>query len=205
MKYTIAKILTLTSIIVLTGCAAVYQPINPQSLSYTSLDLQDGIGFSYKYDVLRERGNKRYAKKEFLNRIKLIAVKVTNNSDTVINIGKNAAFYSDQHQVLPIDPMQVKETIKQIVPSYIPYILLTFVNLYISDGSGTTRIPIGLALGPIFTVSNLTKAGSSNKILLRELNKFNLLNKDIEKGETVYGIIGIRDNSYGQLSVKMTE
>ncbi|MDQ3535576.1 MAG: hypothetical protein M3421_08120, partial [Bacteroidota bacterium] len=54
MKNSISKILTFTLVIILSGCAATYRPIDPPSLNYNSHDFQDGIGFSYKYDVLRE-------------------------------------------------------------------------------------------------------------------------------------------------------
>ncbi len=207
MKKTISKILTFTFVIILSGCAATYKPINPPTLNYNSHDLQDGIWLSYKYDVLREKGNRKYAKKEDKKGVKLIAIKITNNTDTVINVGKDAAFYSGQNQIFPMEPMAIKESIKQIVPGYLPYLLLTFTNLYVTKSTyysvTTETYPIGLVLGPTITIGNMAVAGSANKNMLNELYDYNILSRDIQKGETVYGIIGVRDMGYIPISVKM--
>ena len=172
-------------------------------MNYNSHDFQDGVGISYKYDVLRERGNKKYANKETKKGVKLIAVKITNNTDSVINVGRDVAFYSGQSQLFPIEPMAIKESIKQIVPGYLPYLLLTFTNLYVAIGTSTETYPIGLVLGPAITIGNMAMAGSANKNMLNELYEYNILSRDIQKGETVYGIIGIRDIGYSPISVKM--
>ena len=203
MKKLISKALVLTSAILLVGCAATYKPINPPSVNYNSHDLQDGIGLSYKYDILREKGNKKYAKKENKKGIRLIAVKVTNNTDSVINIGRDAIFYSGQNQIFPIEPMAIKNSLKQFVPGYLPYLLLTFTNLYITNGSTTETYPIGLLLGPGITFGNMAVAGSANTKMLNELNEYDMLNMDIQKDETVYGIIGIRDMGYSPITIKM--
>nr|MDQ3394479.1 hypothetical protein [Bacteroidota bacterium] len=190
-------------VIILSGCAATYRPIDPPSLNYNSHDFQDGIGFSYKYDVLREKGNKKYAKKEDKKGIKLIAVKVTNNTDTVINIGRDAAFYSGQNQIFPMEPMAVKESIKQIVPGYLLYLLLTFLQLNVSSGDSGDSYPIGIIIGPGITIGNMAMAVTANKNMLTELYEYNILNKDIQKGETVYGIIGVRDMGFNPITIKI--
>jgi hypothetical protein len=46
-------------------------------------------------------------------------------------------------------------------------------------------------------------AGASNKKLYEELTVYNLLNKDIKSGETVYGIIGLKDTGYVPITVKI--
>jgi len=38
--------------------------------------------------------------------------------------------------------------------------------------------------------------------MLNELYQYNILRRDIQKGETVYGIIAVRDLGYSPLSVK---
>ena len=203
MKKTISNLLFVTIVVVLSGCAASYRQVNPPTIHYNSHDLQDGIGFSYKYDVLRERGNKKYANKENKKGVKLIAVKITNNTDSVINIGRDVAFYSGNNQIFPMEPMAIKESLKQFVPGYLPYLLLTFTNLYVTNGNTTETYPIGLVLGPAITVGNMAMAGSANKNMLNELNEYYLMSKDIQKGETIYGIIGVRDIGYIPISVKM--
>jgi hypothetical protein len=46
-------------------------------------------------------------------------------------------------------------------------------------------------------------AGGANQNFLKELNTFNLINKTIKPGETVYGIIGIRDIGYNPINIKV--
>jgi len=195
----------ITIVIFFGGCAASYRPINPPLLNYTAHDSKDGIGLSYKYDVLIERGNKRYAKKEDKKGIRLIAVKVTNNTDTTINVGRDVVFYSEQNQMFLMEPMAIKNSIKQITPSYLPYLLLTFVNFYVTNGSTTQTYPIGLILGPGITIGNMAVAGTANTKMLNELMQYYILNRDIKKGETVYGIIGVRDMGYNPISVRLRE
>lgn len=208
MKKQITKFLAFGIVVVLSACAASYKPIKPPTVSYNSHDLQDGVEFSYKYDVLRESGNNKYAKKETKKGIKLVAVKITNNTVSELIIGRDIAFYSGQSQIFPMEPLVIKQSIKQIVPGYLFYLLLTPVNLTVtktsSNGHNDTEMyPVGLGLGPAITFGNMLVAGSANKNMLNELMEFNILNRDIQPGETVYGIIGIRDMGYVPLTIKM--
>jgi len=206
MKTSILNFLILTGIIFLSACAASFSPINPPSLNYDSHDSQDGIELSYQYDALRSRGNKKYANKEAKKGVKLIAVKLTNNTDSVINVGRDMVFYSGRNQIFPVAPLVIKESIKQIVPAYLPYMLLTFLNLYITpENEPTETYRVGLALGPGITAINMLVAASANQALLDELSYYNIINQDIEAGETVYGILGVRDMGYSPISVKMLE
>ncbi|MBX2841830.1 MAG: hypothetical protein KTR26_08655 [Flammeovirgaceae bacterium] len=65
--------------LILSSCASSFHTVNPQNVFYQSSSNQDNVSFSYKYEVLHERGNKKYAKKEAKKGIKLVVVKVENN------------------------------------------------------------------------------------------------------------------------------
>ena len=203
MKKLISKTLMIAFVVFISGCAATYKPINPESLNYTSNDVKEGIGLSYRHNMLQERGNKKYSKKEYKKGVKLIAVKLTNYTDSTINVGNDLLFYSGKNQVFPMEPMVIKKSIKQIVPLYLLYLLLTPLNLTITSGNSTTTYPIGLAIGPGITIGNMAFAGTANKKMLKELNEYNILDKDIKKGETVYGIIGVGNMGYDPISVKL--
>lgn len=202
MKNQTFKAIILFFVILSTGCAVTYKQINPKSLNYNATSHQKGIEISYKYDVLREKGNSRYAKKEIKKGVKLVAVKITNNTDSIINIGRDVIFYSGNNPISPMEPRVISSYLSQITPSYLPYLLLTFTNLYVSNGYTIESYPIGLILGPLITIGNVSVAASSNKAFLNELNKFNLINKDVNKGETVYGIIGVRDSGFNPIFLK---
>jgi hypothetical protein len=203
MNKLISSFIILSSIFIFMGCAASYRPINPPTLNYYSNDFQDGVGFSYKYDVLKEKGNKKYAKKEDKRNIRIVAIKLINNTDTTINIGRDLLFYSGQNQLNLMDPLTIKNSIKQVVPGYLPYLFLTLLQLNVSDGQTVESYPIGLVIGPAITIGNMAVAGSSNTSLFEELNEYNIIFKDIKKGETVYGIIGIHDEGYNPITIKL--
>jgi len=202
MKKLLLKTTIFISIIYFGGCASGYKQIHPETVYFAAHDLQDGISLSYKYDVLREKGNRKYSKKEFTRGLRLVAVKVTNNTDTTIHIGQDVAFYSGQNQLMLLDPLVVKSSIKQIVPGYLPYFLFTFLRFNVYTATSSNSYPIGLALGPGLVIGNMAFAGTANTNLLNELIKYSLFNKAVEKGETVYGIIGFRSNDYSPLSLK---
>ncbi len=48
----ISKSLILICSIFIISCAVNYRPIDPPTINNNSHDFQDGIGISYKYDVL---------------------------------------------------------------------------------------------------------------------------------------------------------
>lgn len=109
-----------------------------------------------------------------------------------------------------MDPKAVHTALKQIVPGYLPYLILTALTLNITKpndyGGYTTDVyPIGFAVGPGITFGNMLVAGTANKNMLNELYNYNILSRDIPKGETVYGIIGVRDLGYIPISVRLKE
>lgn len=191
----------------LTSCAGLYRPINPPHVNYTNNTVNEGISFSYRYDVLREIGNKKYAKKERKHGLKVVAIKLTNNYDVPFKIGSDLVLYTGENPVGMLDPMIAKRLLKQSAPTYLLYLLLTDLQLYSTDSYGrvTESVPIGLALGPGIALGNLATAASSNKKLQRELIEYNIAGREIQPGETIYGLIVIRQYGYDPISVKLTE
>jgi hypothetical protein len=204
-SFFIVKLLAL--IILMSSCASSYKSINPSSLYYNAHELKDGIGLSYKYDVLRENGNKKYAKKEFKKNIKIVALKVTNNTSSSIVIGQNAMIYVNEYPIIPMSTQEIKMEIGQSTPLYLLYLLLTPLKLYIKNGnsfdSPTETYPIGYLLGPGLAIGNIGVASASNASFKRELDFNNLVGREIKVGESVYGLIGIRDFSYNQISIRL--
>jgi len=205
MKKLIPVLMLFAISMLLTGCAAYYRPIYPPALNYNNLDVAEGISFSYKYDVLRERGNKKYSKKELRKGIKLVAVKITNNYDTTLNIGRDIVFYSGQDRLNIVDPYICKQLLKQSVPGYFLYLLFTPLQFGTTDNYGRIieSYPIGLALGPGLTAINTITAANANSKLSRELYEYDIMNRDIRAGETQYGIIGVRDSGFNPITVKL--
>ena len=195
-------IISLSLALLMSGCAMHYRAINPQNTDYRINDVQNNIGLSYKYGVLNERGNTKMAKKEFKNGVQVVAVKITNNSDTTLIIGDNAYFFSGNNIVNLLDPLIIKNSLKQATPAYLCYLLFTPFTFYVGINGNVSSFPLGLILGPVLTLGNMLTSSNANNKMLDELKKYNLKNKAILKGETVYGIIGIQETTYIPLTLK---
>ena len=199
----IAKLLAI--VLLLSSCASGYNLIRPDRMNYqTNLSNQD-IEFSYKYGVLNERGNKKYAKKESAKDTRVVAVKKTNNSAQPFVFGEDLKIHSNGSPVNLLEPKHIHQNLKQGVPIYLLYLLLTPMQLYpasSADDSSDEGIPIGLALGPGITAGNMIGAGSANSNFLKELESNFLNGRTIDAGETVYGLIGLYDAAFSPLTLE---
>jgi len=210
------KMIKISSLLVfamlLNSCASGYKKINPETINYASKSIESNILLEYKYDLLE----KKYKKKETANNIKLIAVKITNNTKKEIVLGRDFKLsYENGNEVSLIETEKLFITIKQSPASYLWYLLLTPLQFY--SGTTTTSngyytetkpantFPIGLIVGPGLAGGNMIAASSANKNFKNELMQFDLNGKTIKKGETVYGLIGSNSNSYDSIKIKKVE
>lgn len=190
----------------LTNCASGYKMIEPKSINYVSTNKTDDVKLEYKYDLL----HKKYSKKEIKKGVKIVAVKITNNSDRDLMFGKDVKLtYENGSEVYVMENEKAFKTIKQSPASYLWYLLLTPVNFYTtktnSNGfqENTSSTPIGLILGPGLAGGNMIAAGSANKKFKTEMLEYNIYGTYIKKGETKYGLIGIKSDSFDSLKLKI--
>ena len=183
--------------IFLCSCASSYKPIYPSKVIYPSVD-NDGI-FSYRFNVLRLAGNKKLAKKADKFDIRIVAIRIVNNSNRVLRHGYNFDLYSGDQKARILEPDVVSANIKQSVPIYLLYLLLTGMRFETSSSS----IPIGYVIGPGIAAGNMIVAGSANKRFREELIEYSIIEREIKPGETFYGLIGISDFSYMPLTLKI--
>ncbi len=194
----------------LDSCASGYKKINPETINYASKNIESNILLEYKYDLLE----KKYKKKETKNNIKLIAVKITNNTEKEIVFGRDFKLkYENNNEVNIIETEKLFKTIKQSPASYLWYLLLTPTqfysgttttsNGYVTETKPANTFPIGLIIGPGLAGGNMIAASTANTNFKNELMQFDLNGKTIKKGETVYGLIGLNSNSYDSIKIKM--
>jgi len=189
----------------MTSCATGYKLIKPDSINYISTNQDNEVKLEYKYDLL----DKRYAGKEAKKEVKLVAVKITNESDKDLMFGRDIKLtYENGKELFIMENDKIFRTLKQSPPSYLFYLLLTPLNLYTStntDGRETrsSSIPVGLVLGPALAGGNLITAASANKKFRTELAVHNINGIVIKKGETKYGLIGIKSNTFDALRIKL--
>jgi len=192
--------------LLLSNCASSYKKIAPETLYYSSKSNLNSIVLEYKYDLLI----KKYKKKESSNNIKLVAIKITNNSEFDYIFGNNLNLsYENGDSVLVLENEQTFQMIRQKPASYLWYLLLapvqfnsgTTTNSY-GQTKPTNSFPIGLILGPGLAAGNMIAASDANKNFKNDLTKYSLIGKTIKKGETAYGLLGIQSRGYESLKLK---
>jgi hypothetical protein len=194
-------ILCLISTAMLCSCAARYRAINPSAISYPKLE--GDSTFTYKYNVLRQAGNRKLAKKENKQNVRIVAIKLTNNTGHTLKYGQNCKIYSGSSEAFLLDPLAANKVIKQTVPTYLLYLLLTPMRLNIDNGDDHKSYPIGYVIGPAITAGNVAVAATANKRFRQELINHDVLHREINNGETFYGLIAIRDNGFMPLTLKL--
>jgi hypothetical protein len=203
IKYMIkvnVSILILT-ILALTGCASGYTTIQPKFVKYVSYSNNNNVELEYKYDVLQNK----YAKREFKKDVKLIAVRITNNSDKELMFGRDILItYENGKEAVIMDYLQVFRNLRQRPALYLFYLLLTPLNIFATNSSGkTTTIPIGLVVGPGVSGGNIIGASVANKNFKNELIENDIIGDIVKPGETIYGLIGLKLTSYEALKIKV--
>ena len=200
--------LLLFTISMLTSCASGYKLIKPESINYISANETDNVKLEYKYDLL----DKKYAKKETKKDIKLVAIKITNNSERDLKFGSDIKLtYANDSEVYVMDNEKVFTKLKQQPATHLLYLLLTPVNLYTTKTTGngvqqtTSSTPIGLILGPGLAGGNMITAASANKKFKTEMLDYNINGTVIKKGETKFGLIGLDANSFDALKLKIVK
>jgi hypothetical protein len=193
--------LLITLAITLTNCASGYKMIEPQSINYISSNESDGVKLEYKYDLLE----KKYEKKELKKGVKLVAVKITNNSGKDLMFGRDVKLaYENGTEVYIMENEMAFKTLKQSPASYLWYLLLTPMNFYTTEnGQETSSTPVGLVVGPGLAGGNMIVAGSANKKFKEEMLEYNVNGTIIKSGETKYGLIGIKTDSFDALKLKI--
>jgi len=201
MKIRNSVFYSLIAVLLFTSCASSYKPIGPQGLDYRNVSKKDGIDFSFKYEVLSLRGNKKYAKKEEKRDVDVVAVKITNNTSNALHFNRDLKIVSNGRELIPMEREVVSKKIRQGVAIYLLYGLLT---LQVGDctpqnGCDTKIYPIGIPIA----IGNMVVAGSANGNFKNELQLYDLNNKIIEPGQTVHGILGFRNLEFGGMEIEL--
>jgi hypothetical protein len=184
-----------------TNCASGYKMIAPKSINYISTNETNKVKLEYKYDLL----GKKYAKKELKKGVKLVAIKITNNSEKDLMFGRDVKLtYENGTEIFVMENERVFTSLKQSTASYLLYLLLTPVNLYTSEnGQQTSSTPIGLVAGPGLAGVNMITASTANQKFKTEMLEYNINGTLIKIGETKYGLIGIKADSFDSLKLKI--
>lgn len=174
----------------------------PNKLQYKDCAETGGMRYCYKHNPLGSAGNKKLCKKELKNGVKLIALKIENNTGRDILFKRDVKIYMGEELVIPIEAKQMYNQLKQR-PA--PYLLWSFfwVILFVGNGHGEPPTAYPIPVGAIIGVTNMARAKLGNEGLMYELTKYNILSKEIKSGETVYGLMGISSEKALPITLKI--
>lgn len=200
----ILPLLFLALLLLAGGCASNYRSISPQTSYFNATENTDELELSYPYNILSEKGNKKYASKEDKKGLRVVAVKITNHTDNPIKFPEDVELVAGNQPIYLLEPEFIHSKLKQGVPIYLLYLLFTPMKLYTTDTKGETNTTdVGFLLGPGLTALNMGVAASANNKFKEDLMDYILANSTIERGETVYGIIGFKDFGYAAIKIKL--
>lgn len=207
MQKSITRILAGAAMLLATGCAGGYTAVRPSTVTnYSSVSAADSpVEFSYQYGALGIHGrNKKYRKKERKRGYQTAAVRIKNNTNTELNFSRDLELYFGDRPVAPVPALQAANDMKQGVWIYLVYLLLNVqvggtTTINPNTGQQTTSGGTFIPSGPFIAGGNILGASMANKNMRMEFVQHDLINKVIRPGETVYGIISLRETNVAPL------
>jgi len=181
MRLTLPNPLLYFSIALLfcSSCAVNYRNINPQKVQFLYLDdARPGeVKVDYRYNVLKESRNGRFAKREKQTGVSLLAVRIENNSsdtlffpeDFSIKVGEQEVFLYTKNETLDV-----------------------FNRGDSSDFGASESTSIGeLFLGLLFILGDAGNRANINHRFAKELDKYYLWPCSIDPGVVTVGLIAL--------------
>jgi hypothetical protein len=187
-------------LLLISACATAYRPVPPASIEMMTKGDDAGMEYAYLLDVLVYSRNKKYAKKEVKTGFRIVQLQITNQSDDIIRVRDDVKMYIGGDEVKLVDIPMLHQQLKQKSLLYLLYGLI-WINITTCNG-GTCEdslLPVGLAIAAF----NIAFASDSNKRFERDLMYQNIIDKEIEPGQTVSGMLGFYSYSMGHLSLKL--
>lgn len=180
---------------IIIGCASTYKPIQPDMLQYGGETTLDSITFKYKYNVLGEKGNKKYSKKEKKKGFNLVAIQVINNSSSSLNLNQQVDLLCEGNNITPLQLSIAGRKLRQRAETYLLYSLLVIsytTGRLVGNSAGgisvqttTNYYPVGLPIGLV----NFFVALYANKKFRNELQTYDIWDKTIAPHQTLNGLV----------------
>jgi len=197
--------------LLLSGCASTYHPLQLDNLVYSPGDTIKGISYGYRYNILKEQGNKKYARKELEKNIKFVAFTFTNSSLKPINLVNDLEYYQyGTRKINPLDPNSIENAFEQDPDKYYADLWLMICNGYgvqsSTSGSNTSShfifIPIGIIIGPEMTIVNISIAKKANLLFGKDLDIFTPFSI-IMPGQKTFVLISFGDISERPIRIRL--
>ncbi|WP_133257072.1 hypothetical protein [Hymenobacter edaphi] len=207
MRLTATHLAAGTLALALSSCAGSYHQIRPANFTrYQSMGpAGTPVEFSYQFSALQMAGgNRKYIKKERKRGYQTVVVRVKNNTAADLNFSRDLELFFGDRPTMPVPAIQAANDLKQGVAIYVLYFLGIgqiggTTDPYTGQTTGGTLFP----WGPLVGAGNMIGAASANSNMRKEFVTNEMTNKVIRPGETVYGIISLREMNVAPLRLQL--
>lgn len=163
----------------MSSCASNYHFINPPSVEMkTSATISPPAScqIHYRYQVLKEAGNKKYAKKERQSGVSLLAVRIENTGLDTLFFPEHFQVHTDKDTVQILSLAKTGEALRQTTAE--------------DSGNGSVEVdaPAMMAVRDVF---NATTQAKANLRFVQELRGNYLASVKIIPGEKRIGLLGL--------------
>ncbi len=161
------------------NCASAYKPIEPARLDYSqatdTLYLSNGkVAIGWRYNILKEAKNRRYARNERDFGVSLLGMSITNLSTDTIFLPGNLTLWTGDELIYPLYLDEAEDALRQ-----------TFVEENGGAESGDIFIDI------TYFIFNASIQGKANKRFRQELIEYYLYDSYVPPGEAVAGLLAL--------------
>ncbi len=162
-----------------TGCAFNYRYIDPLDVSFLMLrdETPLEVEISFKYNVLKEAGNRKYAKTEKRTGVSLLAVRIENNGTDTLYFPEDFGIKLGQEYVFMLTKDETVGVFKRGATS--------------DFGASETGRLEELFLSLILVFVDAGNRGNMNRRFAKEMDEFYLWPSTIAPGVSTVGLLGV--------------
>ncbi len=161
------------------GCGASYQTIEPATVPFDQFQGDPGGGraaIAWRYNVLKEAGNRYQARKERQRGVSLLALNIVNNSPGMLLFPEDVWIIAGADTLEPLTIQQVDEALRRTTAEDEPGVVEVDAGPLMALGSGLFKI---------------NKQVRDNLRLARELDAHYLQGRRISPGNSVSGLLAL--------------
>jgi hypothetical protein len=164
------------------GCAAPYHFIEPQLVNFSTASadtLANRRGeIAWRYHVLADAGNRKYAKKEARSGISLLAVRVRNGSADTVFFPESVLMFAGRDTLQPLTMEAAGEALRQTTAE--------------DGGQGVVEVEVDAPLANLAVdIFNIATQEKANLRFVKELQEFYLVPSYVAPGQTVAGLLAL--------------
>jgi hypothetical protein len=189
---------------ILASCARSFHTLNPTMYYFDNTKpLTEEINVSYLYDIQNISRNKPYARKERKKYIKLVALKIDNNSDKELILTRDnfAIKTSSGRDIEIISNEQYNKAIRQYSGTYALFYGLSGFGYEWGEVNGEEYSTLSYNFLPlIIGVGNAFFAEASNNNQKQNMNNLQIYGKSLKPHSSMHGLIAIKDMGYPELN-----